>query len=1026
MNRLPRRLTGALVAVLLPWGGMPGPALASTPVTGTAAGLEPLRLAVRTGDPAPVAARLRGPFHCGPAAVAAGTALVDGSGRSLFVRDAFDLRAVAHAGDATETGETLRALGCPVGGLDGGLSAPAVLADDRDAIVVIDAGAGAPPRALLAAGTVIDLRDGPAAVTFLWGHAADTEGAAILPVSLDTGATALVRVEADGDVEVLAQPGDPLGPGRIAFVAGARPAVNRSGTVAFAAALQTGESAVATLRPGETPIVLFLASPAALQALAPQGPAIDDAGNVAFAWFDRGAARLQQVAGGLSQTIAFPGAAVIGAAPLLILAPVEPVAGAAGEVLFGAVLADGNEGILAAGAGGLRPIVLTGDPVGDGGAAVAAAPIALSPAVGPGGDVLFAGEAEGGAAILRASGRAAEFVVRAGDPIAGAARFASFLETRTQYLGAGPALAPGGLMTFDARVTGGGRGLFLRDRNGGLETIAMGGGTAPGGGLFADDVFSFHSVNASGTYAFLGTSGEPPDATIALFYGRRGEGPATRVAAVGPYQPRFAGASGASYAPVPPPSRVNRAGQVAFTFRNGDGSDVLACYDGASLHFLAAPGHPAGADDRIALIFTGSFFLGTALPPHLDETGGVLFGALTEGGDVGLYRARCAPGGGGAAERVIGAGDEAAGGRLSPFELQAFDADAAGRVAFQAVYDDEFRFGQFLREGGATRAVARPFDLVPDVGFLFAVTPRLALLADGGLAFGALPFGGAEAILVADPGPDPEPRLLAGRDTDSPDGGRFRDFQASGGPTSVAGTTARLASDGGAALAFAASTTAGPEGVFMTGAPANAPPVADAGPRQTVECAGPEGTEVLLDGRASADPDGDPLVWTWTGPFGAAGGPQPSVRLPLGSHRIRLMVSDGANDSEPAEVVVDVLDTRPPALALGASPAALWPPDGRMADVELMVEAADLCDAAPRLLLLSVVAGEPPMPGRPGPTVGGAVLGTDDRLIALRAERSGAGAGRTYTITYGAIDAADNAAMATATVVVPHDRRRDP
>jgi hypothetical protein len=43
----------------------------------------------------------------------------------------------------------------------------------------------------------------------------------------------------------------------------------------------------------------------------------------------------------------------------------------------------------------------------------------------------------------------------------------------------------------------------------------------------------------------------------------------------------------------------------------------------------------------------------------------------------------------------------------------------------------------------------------------------------------------------------------------------------------------------------------------------------------------------------------------------------------------------------------------------------------------------------------------------------------DDMRLDLRAERSGKGEGRIYTITYEAVDALGNVSMASATVSVP-------
>jgi len=51
-------------------------------------------------------------------------------------------------------------------------------------------------------------------------------------------------------------------------------------------------------------------------------------------------------------------------------------------------------------------------------------------------------------------------------------------------------------------------------------------------------------------------------------------------------------------------------------------------------------------------------------------------------------------------------------------------------------------------------------------------------------------------------------------------------------------------------------------------------------------------------------------------------------------------------------------------------------------------------------------------------------IGTDDRSITLKADRSSAGPGRTYTITYRATDASGNGVTASAVVQVPHDLHR--
>jgi hypothetical protein len=98
----------------------------------------------------------------------------------------------------------------------------------------------------------------------------------------------------------------------------------------------------------------------------------------------------------------------------------------------------------------------------------------------------------------------------------------------------------------------------------------------------------------------------------------------------------------------------------------------------------------------------------------------------------------------------------------------------------------------------------------------------------------------------------------------------------------------------------------------------NHPPMANAGPDQTVT-AGANGTAMVnLDGSASSDPDGDTLTFTWAGPFGLATGVKPQVTLPVGDNVLQLTVDDGKGGTASANVTItvnpSVTDTAPPSV----------------------------------------------------------------------------------------------------------------
>ena len=115
--------------------------------------------------------------------------------------------------------------------------------------------------------------------------------------------------------------------------------------------------------------------------------------------------------------------------------------------------------------------------------------------------------------------------------------------------------------------------------------------------------------------------------------------------------------------------------------------------------------------------------------------------------------------------------------------------------------------------------------------------------------------------------------------------------------------------------------------LFVTPNP-NRPPVADAGSDQTFDCSGPTGLSVHLDGVASSDPNGDPLQYTWTGPFGTLSGASITVTLPLGQTTVLLTVSDGKGGIASDSTVVTIRqDSDAPVFAMNTASMTLWPAD---------------------------------------------------------------------------------------------------
>jgi predicted extracellular nuclease len=125
-----------------------------------------------------------------------------------------------------------------------------------------------------------------------------------------------------------------------------------------------------------------------------------------------------------------------------------------------------------------------------------------------------------------------------------------------------------------------------------------------------------------------------------------------------------------------------------------------------------------------------------------------------------------------------------------------------------------------------------------------------------------------------------------------------------------------------------------------------------------------------------------------------------------------------ASDHDP--VLVGFCEGIPPVLEVSVTPDTLWPPNHKYVTVQATVTFWDNFDPNPTLELVSVTSNEPDNGDDDGDTIDDIVI-HDDFTFELRAERSGIGDGRIYTITYQATDACGNSTVATVTVTVPHD-----
>jgi penicillin amidase len=159
------------------------------------------------------------------------------------------------------------------------------------------------------------------------------------------------------------------------------------------------------------------------------------------------------------------------------------------------------------------------------------------------------------------------------------------------------------------------------------------------------------------------------------------------------------------------------------------------------------------------------------------------------------------------------------------------------------------------------------------------------------------------------------------------------------------------------------------------------------------------------------------------------GGAVTALCAPSGPYTLgETAVTVDCGNAQSASVAVcsaTVVDNTPPVVTVTPVPEYLWPPNHKLTTVNVSVTVVDACDPNPSVVLVGVDSSEPDdaQGGGDGNTtddVQSVETGTADFQVLLRAERQGAGSGRSYTLMYEASDDAGHASSSSGQVFVPH------
>lgn len=205
------------------------------------------------------------------------------------------------------------------------------------------------------------------------------------------------------------------------------------------------------------------------------------------------------------------------------------------------------------------------------------------------------------------------------------------------------------------------------------------------------------------------------------------------------------------------------------------------------------------------------------------------------------------------------------------------------------------------------------------------------------------------------------------------------------------------------------------------------PPIAVLTPPGPFQCDSPQGAHVTFSSAQSSDPDNDITQRIWRVDNHTAGVDVvdlPTV-LSLGSHPVSVTVHDSRRAYSTATETAIVIDSSGPQLTATVSPGCLWPKNHKFAlftlGNEIVANASDICDPAPKVRIVGVVSNQPTLGGGSGSTSVDYKFGSG--AVCVRAESDGTQqTDREYTVTLEAADGSGNKTTRPFVISIPHDQ----